>query len=611
MGPRQRLMLLASVLLLTPAPAAASAVVIEEIGLQGRVANSPLPTRVRLLVTNPSPRPQALEVGVRVGGDPTFVRRRADRFSITLSLGPGERRAVDVPVLARAEEFVQVSAHDAAGNLLGEHRRKIARAGGHLVALLCRAEAVCQTVQSRISFSGTDEDRVWKRQNLALEVVREPPAAWWAFSAATAVLVAAPLSHLAPEQRETLELYARQGGNLVLVEDLAGDGEFLAPYRTGRPTGESQAIGMGQLYAVQSAAGGGLDRLFSAPLVHRLLSGGIVTSQVYQNSELTWARRRLADPFNFPGLGWLMAWLAVYTLVVGLFNFSLLRWLGRREWAWVTVPLVALGFAAALYAASVAERPRDFTLGQVALYWMDERSSLAAGEVALRLAAPRRAVVTLAVSGNDVFTGPGWRGWEDRLSAFPALQQAGTGERGWSVRVGPPQRFELQVLQWSFADVELRGVRRLPGTVRRVGAGRLLNETGQTFSQAIYVDRQTVRFLAAVLSGAEVDLGAARREPLSAHVGRRGPYPRTLSRAPYQGGERDRDVEELQQLGRSPFALVELIRGWPPNGGHAFDGRSALFIGLAEGPAVGAEIPGVHVGRKQHILAVVSLGPEP
>jgi hypothetical protein len=37
-------------------------------------------------------------------------------------------------------------------------------------------------------------------------------------------------------------------------------------------------------------------------------------------------------------------------------------------------------------------------------------------------------------------------------------------------------------------------------------------------------------------------------------------------------------------VGQRPFDLIELIQGWPPDGGHAFDARSGVFFGLADEP---------------------------
>src|SRR3989338_7019082 len=69
-------------------------------------------------------------------------------------------------------------------------------------------------------------------------------------------------------------------------------------------------------------------------------------------------------------------------------------------------------------------------------------------------------------------------------------------ERARTVPPAPPRLFELSLLQWSFQDFEFRHTRRFPGTVRRVD-GRLHNDTGQAFRDALYVNKEKVYFLGA------------------------------------------------------------------------------------------------------------------
>ena len=50
-----------------------------------------------------------------------------------------------------------------------------------------------------------------------------------------------------------------------------------------------------------------------------------------------------------PPIGGLLILLFGYILLVGPLNYLLLRRLDRREWAWVTMPLLVVGFAVAAY----------------------------------------------------------------------------------------------------------------------------------------------------------------------------------------------------------------------------------------------------------------------
>ena len=67
-----------------------------------------------------------------------------------------------------------------------------------------------------------------------------------------------------------------------------------------------------------------------------------------------------------PPIGGLLILLFGYILLVGPLNYLLLRRLDRREWAWVTMPLLVLGFAVAAYAVRQhpPRRSGDHQLGR-------------------------------------------------------------------------------------------------------------------------------------------------------------------------------------------------------------------------------------------------------
>jgi hypothetical protein len=260
--------------------------------------------------------------------------------------------------------------------------------------------------------------------------------------------------------------------------------------------------------------------------------------------------------------------------------------------------VAALAFAGLLYAVGSAGRPRQFAVDEVAIDWMDDASPVAARDVGLRVTAPRRARLALTIPGDPVLTGPG----RHRGRAFLGFG-SGDGDPSWDVRLDTGVRVVLPLRPWSYADVELRGVRRLPGTVARLPDGRLRNDTGQGFLQAVYIERGTVRRLGPMAAGAALDPAAVAASPLVGHVGRCGAYPGTLGGAPCFGSP---GREEARRGPPPPFDLLELLRGWPRDGGHAFDSRSGLFLGLAEGPGKEAELVGVDAAARRHVVTIVS-----
>jgi hypothetical protein len=518
-----------------------------------------------------------------------------------VGLGPGERRLLDVPLAGTGYAGLRVEVSARAGGVMLGTAQHALRGGRdvmvahRLVGLLCVEDAVCRDAQSRVSFAGSDEDRVAKRRALRFVVVREPPAVWWGWAPAWTVLVARPAAGLGAEARAALETWARHGGRVVLVEDRVADAGFLAPYREGEH-GRAQPIGAGRIARTPSLADAALDALFTAPVVMAEEEVGDHSAGVVDRSELGWAVRRLARAPTFPSLGALGGALLAYIVVVGVVNFAVLRRLGRAEWAWVSVPALAVLFGAAFYAGAARHRPATFHVDEVALRWLDDRSDVAAVQETVRLSSAGRAAVRLAMAGDAVLTGP-------RL-LVPEIQVAALGVPApgpaWSARLGPPLGLDVALAPWSFRDVALRGTRRLAGRVRLDGSV-LRNETGEAFAQALFVEPGGVYTLGALPVGAAVDLAGAAREPLAAHAGAGWPYPHTLS----GGGAPTRGRASAPPAG--PFTLVELVRGWPDDGGRAFAARRGLFLGLGTTGALGAQVAGTATARAAHVVTIVSV----
>lgn len=611
-------------LLLTANSSAAAGVRIVEVGLQGYHRAEPTTTRVRVEVLNPESSTQnaELRLSVRELSTQSSGARRVNTFITQITLAPGERRVLDVPVLVfRAyKPVLEAELVDASGRQLGHDARPLEPPEwDRLIALVCQPEAACQAAQTKISFSGSAEEQTRKGKLLRFAVVREQPVTWWGYAPADVVLLAAPTREMNAEERDALEEYLRQGGRLILVEDAVKDATFLAAYRGAAPAPRERAVGHGKLYIVPQVAGPELGQIFSGGLLQRWLE---VVYPRYRRDELSWARKRLATLFVFPGLGWLLGWLAAYALLVGVLGFAVLRRLRRAEWAWVTMPALALVFAVAMYAASAAKRPKNFGVDEVAIYWMDDRSPRAAAEVSVRVLSPKRSEVTLSVPGEALFAG--------RQEELRLMTIIGTGigaekdPRSWTVRMGPRQEFNLRLLQWSFQDLQFHGSHRLAGTVRRTMPAKLRNETGLTFTEAMYVDAEKVYFLGAMAPGAEMDLSKAKQEPLAQHTGRFTffwGYPTNLAEPTEEETEhryqqRDpeqtmRHMEEWRRLPDEPFALVEMIRGWPRDNVRAFETRAGIFFGLAQETALGGDLVGRSADKKGFALVVVSMGKEP
>src|SRR5258708_29419458 len=76
--------------------------------------------------------------------------------------------------------------------------------------------------------------------------------------------------------------------------------------------------------------------------------------------------------------------------MIGVLNFDVLRRLRRLEFGWISVCGLALLFAGGFYLSSASRRPKTFRLDNLATYYLDARSPLAAADYSLRVSAPER-----------------------------------------------------------------------------------------------------------------------------------------------------------------------------------------------------------------------------
>lgn len=620
------LFLIAGVLAFAPAAFPSDTVKIVDVGLQGYYSPGN-PALVRVLVDHADPQPATVELRIHIHVPTRMHIERLDTFTQIVKLGPNERRTVDVPVFLYRNGTMDLEE-------LGEHGQVIAKdsipvdweLGANLIALLCAEQKVCQEAQTQISFSGTSAEQALKGEDLRFVTVHDVPEEWWVYWPARAIVLAEPVDKMSPLQRAALEEFVRQRGTLVVIEEKVGDPGFLAPYRTPPSWGAPSVVGRGKVFWVPSLQSGELGGLYAGPQLLRAMNGWQVSSPT--SDEMDWTRKRVATQFRFPTLTWLLIWLTAYILIAGMGNFIVLRWINRREWGWVTLPCLSLLFAFAMYFSSASNRPRDFRAEDITIHWMDDNSPVAAVERGERISAPYRQTLDFSVSGNVILGGDrNWTGdvYSENPFGFVTQDQL---LNFWNVKTGPPLLVTLHMLQWSFRDLELFGIEQRPGTVHFDGPGHLRNNTGTSFRQALFVDRDTVYFFDGFAAGADMNLAEAKQEPL-AHVSgnsmmRSVSSPTDLAEEDSNGtfvpwrlttNAKSRFGEEFaanaKTLSETPFDLAELIRGWSSKGIHAFDSRSGIFFGLADEPDPPVSLSGIPFTRKGYSITIVSFERKP
>jgi hypothetical protein len=513
----KRLAMLFGVLLLAVAGFAADVVKIEEVGLNYYQTMGG-PTPLRLQVSNP--RSETLPLTIQIRISPDANRLVSSQITKTVTLGPQEIREVELPIIVSGKDsVVDVSAIDEAQQHIGfatTEKTMIAASPAGLVAVLCADPEICSSVQGQIMRGGSPQEIERKSHEVKFAVLLQPRSHWWAYGAARAVVVAAPMAGFSSEQKQALEQYLRSGGNLILVEHEVADESFLAPYRHDDRWGPSSAlVGKGTLYRASSVTGNDLEELFTDKTLEKFIQGTF-NWQDTNDSRLEWLEKRVGPHFELPKLRWILISLGTYVFVLGAVNFALLRRFRRLEWGWVTIALCSLLFSGWFYASNYHRGPRAFEGTDLAILWMDPSSPMAFANYDVSMSSPKRTKLIFSVGGDAVLQPGHWTATPTTAQdVYTSITDKYHVEL-WQVLLDEPQKITVPMLRWSAHDVGFSGFQTLAGSVHCTAAGVIRNDTGLTLSEAVVVDGANLKLWAlhSLQPGQEVDLSATASQPL-------------------------------------------------------------------------------------------------
>lgn len=582
--------LIALFLVLAAAQLAAQSARIQDVGIHGHYQLG-VPTSVRVELANPTPR--AVSIDLQFSVDTGRQVSAPDVFSQSVLMPPNSQRLLDVPIAFRNYDYgpnpvLDFVARDTAGVLTHDKRDLKGGVSNAFALILCLDDQLCRQAEELLTISGDTDESAGKTSNYTFLPSRDPLPDWWDYAVANRVVLALPIAQLTPEQQLALEGYLRQGGVLVLPESIAGNSSFLAPYRHGAPTGIAQPVGRGVLYRCT-----GLDGQLASLFNSNPQSAPVLLEQQNYSAlnAMSHLRSRLALSFHFPGFAWLLWWLAAYILVVGLLNFTLLSRYDRREWGWITVPAISILFSFAFYISGSSDRPKKLQLDEIAVYHLDDASSFAATSIGMRVSSPSRADLTLTAPGDLLWDSPQYAPHDD-FDAGVSIRNFDSVS-SWNINFGPPQQIPFQLLQWSFADFNFRGLHQFPGSVHLAGATHLVNETGQSFQKAIYFNKGDLYTFDSVPAGATIDLSTVPHESLT-----------------QQELARQSLAFQFSSNPSIPFSLKELLDGVNLTGVR-YPGARSEFIGLSDGPVPQTDLPGHSVVHKNYAITIVSIGETP
>ena len=105
-----------------------------------------------------------------------------------------------------------------------------------------------------------------------------------------------------------------------------------------------------------------------------------------------------------PPIGGLLLLLAGYIALIGPVNYLVLRRLDRREWAWVTMPVLIVVFAAGSYGFGAALRGLDVIVNEVAIIRGAPGATEGTAQVYLGVFSPSRGTYQVEVPGGALLS---------------------------------------------------------------------------------------------------------------------------------------------------------------------------------------------------------------
>jgi hypothetical protein len=322
------------------------------------------------------------------------------------------------------------------------------------------------------------------------------------------------------------------------------------------------------------------------------LPGPVVTGD---DSQVVGAVTRL-PALALPPISGLLALLAAYIVLIGPINYLVLRRLDRREWAWVTMPVLIVVFAAGAYGFGAALRGVDVIVNEVAVVRGALDSTQGTAQAYLGVFSPTRGTYQLEVPGGAL------------LSPTLSSEVTGRGHRPLDVLQGEPSR--VRDLTVDFGS--LRTVRaETPASVPRVQAdlrleggalvGTIRNASDQTLEKAAVVLGASTLQLGAVAPGAEQTV----RLPLRGNPFGQGLADRLLGTSFVANPERPTDGALKDSVRRA--VLEQLTFGSSMSSTGELSTETPVLLAWGSEPVVDVRISGEQPRRAGNVLYWIPL----
>lgn len=190
------------------------------------------------------------------------------------------------------------------------------------------------------------------------------------------------------------------GGPLDHGRILASSGDSVVAAEAGYGSGAVTIVGIDPTtgWIAESQAATALWR----GLIPARTASGLATTD---DSQIVGAVSEL-PALALPPTGGLLILLLGYIVLVGPVNYLVLRRLDRREWAWVTMPILIAVFAAGAYGFGSALRGSDVIVNEVAIVRGAPDASEGTAQVYLGVFSPARGTYQVSVPGGALLSSP-------------------------------------------------------------------------------------------------------------------------------------------------------------------------------------------------------------
>lgn len=232
---------------------------------------------------------------------------------------------------------------------------------------------------------------------------------------------------------------------------LAGDlahGSVMA-WSDGRPIAAQAAVGQGQvvligvdptLPAIAGSPGAtGLWRRAIGPL-----TGQSLNPLVLQDDSQIVAALNSLPAVALPDIGLLFAILALYILAIGPINYLVLRRIDRREWAWVTMPVLVLLFGAGTYVVGMGLKGTSVIVDQLAIVRAAAGADRGLAQAYVGIFSPDRQTFDVAVGGDALLANPMYLTQAQGGVPLDVVGGEATHLRGYEVGFGVLRAFRAE-----------------------------------------------------------------------------------------------------------------------------------------------------------------------